>query len=116
MTKESYPARRAREQELSRNQMTAELERRSDAPAKTPAEVKRASTANTRRRLAKIQAEPDWYTVTQIAKELGLATSTIKKRVQQMPGAFKIGRAWVMSREQADALRENPPVARKRTK
>lgn len=85
------------------------------APAKTPAEVKRASTANTRRRLAKIQAEPELTSVTLLAAELGLAPSTIKKLAGRM-GCDKLGRAFYFTKAQADSVRRNPPLGRKRVK
>lgn len=83
------------------------------ATTKTPTELKRASRANTRRRMV-LHAGPELIGTTQLAAELGLAPSTLKKLAVRMVCA-KLGRAFYFSKEQADAVRADPPRGRVRT-
>lgn len=80
---------------------------------KTPDAVKRAAATNTRRRMV-LHAGPELIGTTQLAAELGLAPSTLKKLAVRM-GCAKLGRAFYFSKEQADAVRADPPRGRVRT-
>lgn len=83
--------------------------------APSPDAVRKARATNTRRRLAAAKTGPELIGTTQLAKELGLDPSTLKKLAVRM-GCAKLGRAYFFNKTEADFVRANPPKARVRNK